>query len=82
MWNIFRTLAIFIVMFLIIINEIYCDDDFSSFANGKTITGEKILSRKRRYLIFPEGSSVQLGMFYLFFLNYVMCKSVSYNLCI
>lgn len=24
---------------------------------------EKILSRKRRFLVFPEGSSLQLGMF-------------------
>lgn len=25
--------------------------------------GEKILSRKRRYLVFPEGSSFQVGKY-------------------
>lgn len=25
--------------------------------------GERILSRRRRYLIFPEGSSLQVGMY-------------------
>lgn len=27
-------------------------------------SGERILSRRRRYLIFPDGSSLQLGMSY------------------
>lgn len=27
---------------------------------------EKGLSRKRRYLVFPEGSSLQLGQYFLY----------------
>lgn len=30
--------------------------------------GERVLSRKRRYLIFPPGSSIQIGKLYLHFL--------------
>lgn len=30
---------------------------------GDALVGEKILSRKRRYLIFQEGTSLQLGEF-------------------
>lgn len=37
--------------------------------------GEKILSRRRRYLIFPPGSSVQIGMLLilLYFFAFVRC---------
>lgn len=31
-------------------------------ANRTTSNGERILSRRRRYLVFPEGSSIQVGM--------------------
>ena len=30
----------------------------------------KVLSRKRRYLIFPEGSSLQISKFYIYFFNF------------
>lgn len=40
------------------------DDEKDSFHKGKfNENGERILSRNRRYLTFPEGSSLQLGMF-------------------
>lgn len=36
----------------------YAAADTDNHTNGD---GERILSRRRRYLIFPEGSSLQLG---------------------
>lgn len=36
------------------------DDDLQA-RNGSV----KILSRKKRYLVFPEGSSLQLGEYFL-----------------
>lgn len=38
----------------------------STIQKGDHIESERILSRKRRYLIFPAGSSIQLGKLYLF----------------
>lgn len=35
--------------------------------NAINENGEKILSRRRRYLIFPPGSSVQIGKFFFIF---------------
>lgn len=32
--------------------------------------GERVLSRKRRYLIFPPGSSIQIGKLYLHFFHF------------
>lgn len=33
---------------------------------GETIEGVEVLSRRKRYLIFPEGSSLQLGECWFF----------------
>lgn len=53
------------------------------YENNKNHTidknGERILSRRRRYLIFPPGSSVQIGIFVIWrfsFLSFIVCMSV------
>lgn len=40
--------------------------EFITNGNGRK-NGERILSRRRRYLIFPEGSSLQVGMYWVMF---------------
>lgn len=40
------------------------DDYENNENNAINRNGEKILSRRRRYLIFPPGSSVQIGTFF------------------
>lgn len=42
-----RSLKLFAILFL--------------FAEFGTAEKDKILSRKKRYLVFPEGSSLQVG---------------------
>lgn len=39
--------------------------NFNVNASQTTDRKERVLSRRRRYLIFPEGSSIQLGMKYV-----------------
>lgn len=51
-----------IVAFLIL--KIYC-----IAAEQESSESDRILSRRRRYLIFPEGSSLQLGKICVFFEN-------------
>lgn len=52
------------IIFIFLIKSVKADDEYSMTdeSNGT----ERILSRRRRYLTFPEGSSVQLGEFWSF----------------
>lgn len=52
------------IAFIFLIKSVKCDDEYS-MADDSNGT-ERILSRRRRYLTFPEGSSVQLGEFQSF----------------
>jgi hypothetical protein len=54
--------TLFVAIFMIKITLQTLQDDIAAQMNAT----EKTLTRKRRYLIFPEGSSLQLGQ-YLFF---------------
>lgn len=51
------------ISFLILIIFIFLIKSIKSVDEDE---GERILSRPRRYLTFPEGSSLQLGEFNLF----------------
>lgn len=54
-----------LVLSILIVNGISVDA-VSGMQNGQNQNGNfsenRILSRRRRYLVFPDGSSLQLGM--------------------
>lgn len=43
------------------LNEFIVDGSKSATVVNNNNYGDRILSRKRRYLVFPEGSSFQVG---------------------
>lgn len=49
------------IVFVFLIKSVKSDGEYSMA--DETNGTERILSRRRRYLTFPEGSSVQLGEF-------------------
>lgn len=57
------------ISYLLIFFAVYASvakeqEDLKSFSGDlKNTTIDKLLSRNRRYLVFPEGSSLQLGKF-------------------
>lgn len=56
------TLIVLFVVIMLNVIEIYSlNYDSQSGADAEQST-QRILSRKRRYLIFPTGSSIQLGI--------------------
>lgn len=56
------TLIVLFVVIMLNVIEIYSlNYDSQSGADPERST-QRILSRKRRYLIFPTGSSIQLGI--------------------
>ena len=63
-----------------------CLESFASVEagkNGYNSAGEKVLSRRRRYLIFPEGSSFQMGVYFLFIATKLKFINIqSFKLCI
>jgi hypothetical protein len=61
-WSLLHYLSI--VVFLL--SQFYCSTggfDYNEKSDFESMNrdGERILSRKRRYLIFPAGSSFQMG---------------------
>lgn len=52
---------LFIIVSLVCLQQSESTSD-SIISNIELKMDEKLLSRHRRYLVFPEGSSLQLGM--------------------
>lgn len=55
------SIVLFVVIMLNVIEIYSLNYDSQSGADAERST-QRILSRKRRYLIFPTGSSIQLGI--------------------